>query len=76
VHKKFQLFMKALQRVPADLWKSTGLSTVHIRGPFFHGKFCQTPRHNLWNSVPLLSVKTLHSAASRRCCINWQHFKV
>ena len=50
---------------------------VDITGsPFFCGKCYQIPQCNLWNSAALLSPNTLHSAASRRCCINWQHFKV
>jgi len=47
--------------------------------PFFRGKFCQIPRRHLRNSAKFRGTvipKYLHSAASRRCCINWQHLEV
>ena len=43
---------------------------------FFRGKFCQILLRSLRNSAALLSPHTVHSAASARCSINCQHFKV
>jgi len=39
----------------------------------FRGAMCEIPPRN---SAALLFPNTLHSAASRRRCINWQHFKI
>ena len=36
---------------------------------------CQILQCSLWNSTAQSSPNSLHSAASRRCCINWQHSK-
>ena len=54
-----------------DVFTLSTRATIFLRQilPKFRGALCG-------NSGSLLSPNILHSAASWRCCLNWQHFKV